>query len=391
MEISNRHPYLKPGKPADQSSSYRPISLLSLLGKLLERHILTRLTSFMDENNIIPIEQFGFKKGHSTSLQVLRIVKNVRTKLREGQSTGMITLDIEKAFDRVWHKGLLFKMIKLEFPHHLIKTIASFLSNRTFRVAIGTNKSDEFPVPYGVPQGSVLAPSLYNLYTSDIPKIVDCQYSIFADDTALGTSSKFYKRIKRRLEKASRILNRYFNKWKISLNNQKTEAIFFTRRLRKQKPPPGATIKIVNQYIPWKSSLKYLGCLLDTRMTLKLHLQHTIAQSVKALKSIYPLIHRRSVLNTRIKVNIFKSYIRPVLTYPSIVINKASKTNIKKIQRQQNKLLKMIDNKPRDHPTADLHKSLKVPLIEDFLERLDLRAEIKAEISSNPLVQNIYT
>lgn len=383
-------PLLKPGKPASAATSYRPISLLSTLGKVFEKLILQRLQLFIEDSGCIPHVQFGFRKGHSTALQILRIVNHVKSNFELKKSTGFVAFDVEKAFDRVWHSGLLYKLIKLNCPRYLIKLLSSYLENRSFTVNVTNCNSNSFPIEFGVPQGSVLSPVLYNIYTSDLPQLKDCELAIFADDTAIFTSSKFYKQIKRRLESAARKLSRYFHKWKISLNKSKTEATFFTRRTKKQLPSPRSRLSVVGGRIKWSDSVKYLGCHLNKSMTLKGHVDKCLAKSVAGLKSLYPLIHRRSVLSAKLKTKIYKSFLRPVLLYPIIVFPCISMTNRKRIQTCQNKFLKTLNNLPWDTKTTNLHLNLKIPLIDDFIEKLAIRAEIKYSDSENPLIRKIY-
>lgn len=119
-------PIPKPNKNLSLASSYRPISLLSSISKIFERLLLKRLTSHIDAHCVIPYEQFGFRPKHSTSHQLLRVVKHVKKQFSRKRSTGMVFLDIEKAFDSLWHDGLLHKLLTLRFPMTLIKIIKFF-------------------------------------------------------------------------------------------------------------------------------------------------------------------------------------------------------------------------------------------------------------------------
>ncbi|GFW88418.1 zinc finger MYM-type protein 6 [Trichonephila clavipes] len=141
-------PILKPGKPRCSPDSYRPISLLPVLSKITEKLILTRLNSHLTENNILISQQHGFRPRLSTSHQLLRVVEYIKTVFKDDKYTGAIFLDIQKAFDRVWHVGLLYKLIKINTPPPLIRIIRSFLTNRTFAVrldeATDSNKDAHF-------------------------------------------------------------------------------------------------------------------------------------------------------------------------------------------------------------------------------------------------------
>lgn len=149
---------------------YRPISLLPCLSKITERIILTRLQKELEENNTIIDEQFGFRKLHSTELQITRLTEYITEGYTRRQSTGAVFLDISKAFDKVWHSGLIYKMTEAGISTKLTQLIQSFLSQRKCKVKIGDAISAEVSLEAGVPQGAVLSPTLYSIYTNDIPK-----------------------------------------------------------------------------------------------------------------------------------------------------------------------------------------------------------------------------
>ena len=223
----------------------------------MEKIIQKRINSVIHSNNILLNTQFGFRSGHSTNHQLLRVTKHIKENLKNGKSTGMLTFDVEKAFDGVWHKALLHKMFLLKFPLQLIKIIKSFLFNRSFYVSVGNEKSNSFQIVAGVPQGSVLSPILYNIFTSDLKIPTNtCEVALFADDTAFYYSHKKPAKIISQLNCASKYLAEYCTKWKIKLNAAKTQATFFTRR-RCVKMLPTDEVSILNTTIPWKSELKY--------------------------------------------------------------------------------------------------------------------------------------
>lgn len=174
----------KPGKPPNCPKSFRPISLLSSLSKILEMHILKPIQDHLDASQIIPDDQYGFVRGKSSVGQLFRVKNHIKSNLEQGYSTGMMLLDVERAFDRVWHAGLLSKMIRYQFPSHVVKLVASFLNHRSFHVKVNRASSSQRPANFGVPQGAILSPILYNIFTSDAPNPSPCNRGLFADDTA---------------------------------------------------------------------------------------------------------------------------------------------------------------------------------------------------------------
>ena len=177
---------LKPGKPAEETSSYRPISLLPILSKLFENLFLTRLIPTLYEKRIIPDHQFGFRRNHATTEQVHRIANIINKALEENKYCTAAFLDISQAFDKVWHQGLLYKL-KLLFSDSIYNILRSYLENRYFLIKYRDACSPFFPVLSGVPQGSVLGPLLYLLYTADLPITPESTTATFADDTAVLT------------------------------------------------------------------------------------------------------------------------------------------------------------------------------------------------------------
>lgn len=158
----------KPNKCLTSATSYRPISLLSSVSKVLEKVLLKIIRDHVEIDHIIPDEQFGFRPNHCTTHQLYRIVQLVKRGFAMKKSTGMVILDIEKAFDTIWHEGLLHKLLKLKFSIIIIKIIQSFLADRSYYVHMFDSKSSFFKLPAGLPQGSALSPILYNIYISDL-------------------------------------------------------------------------------------------------------------------------------------------------------------------------------------------------------------------------------
>ena len=155
---------LKPGKSPENPDSYRPILLLTILSKVYEKILLSRIRTIINTKNLIPDIQFGFRAKHSTTEQVHRIVHEIAQALENKEFDPAIFLDVSAAFDKVWHLGLLHK-IQPHFPPALCKLILDYLTSRKFYIQFGEATSDLMPIGAGVPQGSVLGPTLYTLYT----------------------------------------------------------------------------------------------------------------------------------------------------------------------------------------------------------------------------------
>lgn len=363
-------PIHKPNKPVNNPNSYRPISLLSNIGKIFEKLIYHRLSDFTSSSNVISEKQFGFKKEHNTIHQVGRIKNKIIINKGLKKSTGLILLDIEKAFDTVWHNGLLYKLTTANIPKYICNIIADFLHNRTFAVSVNKSTSSFKNIPAGLPQGSILSPILYSIYTSDFkpPKETDIAY--YADDTALISSSKLTSALLKKMERSLVSCNRYFRKWKIKINQQKTQSIIFPWN-KSPKRVPLRQLFFDNNSIHVQDDVKYLGVTLDKKLTFRKHILTSCDKAVKSFRALWPLLNRRSLLNHKNKNLLYKCVIRPILSFASPIWYRAAKSHLKRLQIVQNKCLKMINCKHWRYSTATLHEETGYELFKDFIKRLN--------------------
>lgn len=357
----------KSGKSSFLPGSYRPISLLCTLGKVFERLILSRLSRYAEDHLIS--EQFGFRRGHSTVQQLARVAEHIADNLNRNCTTGMFLLDIEKAFDTVWHEGLLHKLLKIGVPIKLVKLMQSYLNGRHFRVHIGSSYSSLFRVPAGVPQGSVLGPYLFLIYLNDIPKQPRTHLACFADDTASFSSSDDIELVVARLQLSLELLSEYFKRWKLKLNDNKTEAILFTRK----RELPRIKLSLNGHNIPWSHSVKYLGVILDPKVKWSPHIKSLHDKGMKCLSGLRPLLNRQSNLSPYTKLRIYKSLVRPVITYAAPVWSSTSDTNFSKLQVVQNKALKIAYNTPYYTNLKRLHDKIELLNIQTFVYNLARR------------------
>jgi len=178
---------LKPGKPADEVTSYRPISLLPILSKLSEKLFLTRLQPLLHEQRTIPDHQFGFRQKHATIEQVHCVTNAITEVLESHKYCTAAFLDISQAFDKVWHEGLICKLRPL-FPATIHKLLRSYLEHWYFLIKYREAYRPLHPILSGVPQGSVLGPLHYLLYTADQHTAADSTSATFAGDTVVLTA-----------------------------------------------------------------------------------------------------------------------------------------------------------------------------------------------------------
>lgn len=187
----------KKGKDSHNPTNYRPISLLPNLGKVFEILINRSINQFSDKENLMPVFQFGFREEHSTLHAATKFSSDICWQLNNGKCVGACFIDLEKAFDTVWLDGLIYKLIKKNFPSHLIKIIYSMIHDKKCIVSNGYNNSSmEFEVRNGLKQGTVNSPVLFNLYTCDLLNLFELNNNpnkkalAFADDLLTYTADK---------------------------------------------------------------------------------------------------------------------------------------------------------------------------------------------------------
>ncbi|GFV85292.1 probable RNA-directed DNA polymerase from transposon X-element [Trichonephila clavipes] len=339
--IKSSNPKKAPGKSKNNPASYRPISLLSTLSKITESIILTRLKNIININNIINPNQYGFTNKLSTLHPLLNLTEAISEGFQRKKSTGAVFLDIQKAFDRVWLTGLTFKLITYNIPPPLICLLHSYNSDRSYQVRVKDTLSNTKNICCGVAQGSLLGPLLFNLYINDIPDYTLTKLNMFADDTAVHTKYKRISFVTYALNKHLKLIEKYYDQWKISINVEKSAAVIFTKK-RKLPPPP----TMYNTTIPWSQSTKYLGIIFDKNLTWRTHIQHTRNKFRKIMFKLYTLIGRNSDLSRENKVLLFTAVMRPILAYGCPVWGYAAKTNINILDTLQNSTIRMIGGNP---------------------------------------------
>lgn len=361
-------PIHKTGKNKTEPTSYRPISLLPTLSKITEKIIHNRINKIEKQLKIENKNQYGFKEKHSTVHQIIRITNDIIKGFNSQKNTVMAMLDIEKAFDKVWTVGLIYKLIQQKYPGNIIKLIHSYLENRTLRVRVNNGKSNYKNIKAGVPQGSVLGPKLFNIYINDIPEMPNTKIALFADDTALYAQSYYAQAARYLIQVHLNKLIEYYSKWKIKINENKTDLIVFTKKFTNNKII--TPVKINGQDIPVKNDIKYLGVTLDKRLCHHKHVTKTVQKAYGVTRNLYPILKTRSGLTENNKKLIYTTILRPIITYAAPVWCGASKTQMRKLQIYQNKILRLITNSDRYRNIDEMHRQTKIEYIEEYIEKI---------------------
>ena len=266
----------------------------------------------------------------------------------------------------------------------------SYLSNRMFRVKINNEITKLHPIKAGVPQGSILGPILYLIYTSDIPYMEGITLSTYADDTAIIASHTNAVTASLILQNYLLKIQQWFKTWRIKTNEEKSVQITFT--LKKDTCP---VVFLNNKPIPQSNTAKYLGIHLDRRLTWKDHIWHKRKQLNLKLRNMYWLLGRRSKLSIENKILVYKSILKPIWTYGIQLWGTAANSNIEIIERFQNKTLRNILNAPwyitNDIIRKETRTSSVREEINNYVEKYKQRLNIHPNILASNLLQETFT
>ena len=265
----------KPNKPTDDPKGYRPISLLCVPYKIMERLLHARLNPVIDP--ILPKEQAGFRRGKSTADQVTLLTQDIEDTFQRGEKAGVILIDLTAAYDTVWLRGLHLKLLQTIPDRHMVGFIMEMLNNRSFTLHTSDGQHSRLRrLKNGVPQGSVLAPMLFNIYIHDIPDTLSKKYG-YADDLAILLSDKKWETIESGLTADMDTLSTYLKNWRLKLSVAKTLSSAF--HLNNREASHKLNIMVNNNRLQFQATPTYLGVKLDRTLTYREHLKNLSAKT----------------------------------------------------------------------------------------------------------------
>ena len=296
------------------AKNYHPVSLLSVVSKVFEKLVSNRVVDHLEKCGLFSNSQYGFRSFQSTA-DLLTVVSDriTRTFNRSG-ATQAVALDISKAFDRVWHAGLLHKPKSYGISGQIFGLISSFLSNRRLRVVLDGKSSQEYPVNTGVPQSSILGPIFFLVYNNDLPDDVICDIAIYADDTTLYSRFERASDLWQQLELASEIESDlrdtvdWGKKWLVDFNAGKTQLGSFDW----SNNNGSIDVKMGGSILEEKSSFKMLGLTFFSKLDWGSYII-SIAKIVS--NKIGALIRSMKFLSPEVALYLCKSTIRPCMEY----------------------------------------------------------------------------
>ena len=336
-------------------ANYRPISVLPCFSKILEKLMYKRAITFLNKNNILSNNQYGFRAGHSTQQVVIELVDKLSQAIERNEYTVGLFLDLSKAFDTVNHHILLEKLEHYGFRGVALEWFKNYLTNRKQMVNYKSVNSDTLVVSCGVPQGSVLGPLLFLIYVNDISQSSSLlSFLLFADDTNLFFSHKDIKILGKTVnEELCKVAN-----WlacnKLSLNVKKTHFMIF--KAKNKKMNLDLNIKIGNEIIE-RVNTNFLGLIIDDDLSWK---HHIIKVTSKISKLCGIMVRARHYLPIRTLRTVYNAMVYPYLSYCNVVWASTYPSRLDALYKVQKKILRIITFSKYQQESRQLFVSLQL-------------------------------
>lgn len=376
-------PILKPGKDPHCVKSCRPITMLSCIGKLMERVIQGRLERYIEQHNKLSKYQMGFRRGHSTIEALALIYSEIKNSFQSKSFTITVYLDLQSAFDSIWYDGLLIKMSQIGVPNYILKWFTSYFQNRKISVRLGTEYSTEGDLVVGVPQGAVLSPLLFNVMLHDLPTDPYVKVISYADDITLVSSDKNITIARNNIQSYLNKLTVWLNKFKLNINPQKsTYQVFTTKRII-----PNITLRLMSHNLHPATEQRILGIIFDApKLTFGAHFKYLNIECKKRINVLRALSSTKWGCSRVLLRRIYIAYIRSKMEYGAPLFTNIKESYYKKLDVIQNDAIRCILGARKTSPILSLQVESVLPPIAVRFRWLFMKWFIR--VSSTPILSD---
>jgi len=351
-------------KDKELFNNYRPISLLPTTSKILEKIVHKRLYHFLLSQLVFYNSQYGFRPQHSTIHAVNEFVDDTIESFDNNKLTLSVFLDLSKAFDTIDHKILLNKLEWYGVRGVALEWFKSYLEQRKQYVQYKNSKSTTEIIPCGVPQGSVLGPLLFIIYTNDLPNCLSYSKAIlFADDTTVYLSSSNIQYLYRSVNLDLESMAEWFRANKLSLNVGKTHLVVFKQC--HTQIPENLNIKIGNEIIERKNVVKFLGIYIDSKLEWHDHIKYI---KNKLNSSLYAMRKTKHLLKKNHLLTLYYALIYPYLDYGITLWGSTHTSYVNTLFIKQKKAIRIITGAKYNEHTNPLFKELNLLKLNDLYE-----------------------
>jgi hypothetical protein len=335
-------------------ANYRPIALLPLVSKVMERYIAFHLVRFLETNQKLTKCQFGFRKGHSTVHPLLVLHQLAADMLDQSKEARILAFDIAGAFDTVWHSKLITKAKTLGIDGNLLAWLTDYLKGRNQRVCVDGKLSRSAELKAGVPQGSILGPVLFILFINDLPEAINNMPLLFADDlSVIGTiaSSNHREALWKSLQEDIDSLLEWADENQMQFAPHKTQALLISRKKDRWQNP---TLSMISSDIEETSHLNLLGVSFAHNGSVT---DHLLRKAATASKLVAMLRRKRQYLSERARRHLYVALIRPLLEYGSPIFGNAANYALDAVDSVNKRAHKLFPSLPLDSLCLRRHES----------------------------------
>ncbi|XP_062525559.1 uncharacterized protein LOC134199209 [Bombyx mori] len=352
-------PILKSNKPSDNALSYRPIALSSVLLKIIEHLVKNRLEFFVESNCLLAESQYGFRRGKSALDGISIFTTDIRLAFSENKSILSAFLDIQSAYDNVVISVLKHKLLTIKTPPLLINIIINLLLDRSLSLTVDDNSVVSRVLTKGLPQGSVLSPILYNIYTHDLESSFNGSISVlqYADDLLLYNASQSVQEASVAITSNLCLLKKWLDSNGLDLSASKSSVVLFSRMRRPAEP----NVFYENLKIPVKKEVKFLGVVLDSKLTGIPHCNYVVSKCERSLNILRCLSGVWWGAHPFCLKLLYNALIRSVLDYGTFILEPGNISAFKKLDLMQSKSLRIVCGAMKSSPINALQVECNDP------------------------------
>ena len=360
--------------------NFRPVSILPCISKIFESIYSKQLSEYFDD--LLSVLLSAFRKGYSCETVLTRLIEDWKSLLDKHKIIGAMMLDLSKAFDCISHRLLIAKLKAYGVDDTVCNLIKSYLSNRLQRVKIGQSRSSWLHILKGVPQGSIIGPLLFNIFTNDILYLLENMYN-YADDNTISCFGETVQEVKCKVEKSTSVAMQWFKD-----NHMQANAHKFQAMLMGLKEPSDIHFEVGECAIHPSDSVKLLGVDIDNKLNFNEHISNLCN---KAARQLHAFKRFAKFLDIKTKAVVFNSFILSNFNYCSLVWHHCGTENTHKIEKVQERGLRIIYNDHDSTYAELLAKSNRQLLYISRIKKVALHVYRSTNKHGPPLLWDMYT